>query len=157
MAETLVENRVCNACGADVRPGSLFCYNCGKSVVPEPLSEDNHKKDNIVKIRPLEDISVDGERQDKLKQEEIEKIEVEKSAESLNETFTKKPVRTEVLEPVKLKSAANLRRKSKVLPKKKVEIVWEKQENTPNLWFIIVALILTIFAVVIILLAMYIR
>ena len=29
---TKVGNEVCNACGADVRPQALFCYNCGGAV-----------------------------------------------------------------------------------------------------------------------------
>lgn len=32
MTETTTKNAVCKHCGADVREGSIFCYNCGKSV-----------------------------------------------------------------------------------------------------------------------------
>jgi hypothetical protein len=32
MAEEIVEKPVCGNCGADVRPDTQFCYNCGKSV-----------------------------------------------------------------------------------------------------------------------------
>jgi hypothetical protein len=32
MAETLVEKNVCGECGAEVRPQTAFCYNCGKPV-----------------------------------------------------------------------------------------------------------------------------
>jgi len=36
MAETLVEKKVCRECGAEVRPQTSFCYNCGKSVTETP-------------------------------------------------------------------------------------------------------------------------
>ena len=36
MAETLVEKKVCGECGAEVRPQTSFCYNCGKSVTETP-------------------------------------------------------------------------------------------------------------------------
>ncbi len=32
MPETVVQTAVCEACGAEVRDESLFCYNCGKRV-----------------------------------------------------------------------------------------------------------------------------
>lgn len=32
MAETAVQTPICDICGAEVRDGSLFCYNCGGSV-----------------------------------------------------------------------------------------------------------------------------
>ena|SRR5688572_13269953 len=37
MAETLVEKGICVSCGSTVRQDSSFCYNCGESVIPEPL------------------------------------------------------------------------------------------------------------------------
>jgi len=33
MPKTAVETAVCDICGAEVRDGSLFCYNCGGSLV----------------------------------------------------------------------------------------------------------------------------
>src|ERR1044072_39950 len=46
MAEPLVETKICDACGAGVRSGSLFCYNCGGAVSLDlPESEKNSKKD----------------------------------------------------------------------------------------------------------------
>src|SRR5687768_4302050 len=35
MRRTAVTNQVCRFCGADVRSGSAFCYNCGKSVTAQ--------------------------------------------------------------------------------------------------------------------------
>lgn len=32
MAEKTVEKQICQKCGAEVRPNTLFCYNCGGSV-----------------------------------------------------------------------------------------------------------------------------
>ena len=43
MPKTAVQTPICDICGADVREGSLFCYNCGGSlkrtdteIVPRP-------------------------------------------------------------------------------------------------------------------------
>ena len=42
MSKTAVQEAVCDICGAEVRDGSLFCYNCGGSVSKaddiEPIS-----------------------------------------------------------------------------------------------------------------------
>ena len=32
MPKTAVQTPICDLCGADVREGSLFCYNCGGSL-----------------------------------------------------------------------------------------------------------------------------
>lgn len=148
MAETLVENKICEACGADVRPGSLFCYNCGESVTGEvslPASTNNKNKkvggvlleDEIVKNNDLKTSPLDGGK-------------IEKTADA--------PIpKPSIQEEAKLKSAANLRRKAKTFQRKTVEVVWEEPENAPNKWFPIVALILTLFVFLIFLLAMYLK
>jgi predicted amidophosphoribosyltransferase len=43
MAEILVEKQICASCGANVRPGALFCYNCGGAVssVPDKIENKN--------------------------------------------------------------------------------------------------------------------
>ena len=40
MSDTLVKSAVCDACGADVRDESLFCYNCGERVREEQATND---------------------------------------------------------------------------------------------------------------------
>ncbi len=35
MPGTLVEKETCGSCGTEVRDGSVFCYNCGETVVTE--------------------------------------------------------------------------------------------------------------------------
>lgn len=40
MRKATVEKAICESCGADVREGTLFCYNCGKRVSDEPSDED---------------------------------------------------------------------------------------------------------------------
>lgn len=37
MAETAVKIDLCDICGADIRPDSAFCYNCGGSVSLEEV------------------------------------------------------------------------------------------------------------------------
>ncbi len=58
------------------------------------------------------------------------------------DTVIDKPIeRTE--EETKLRSAAAMRRKAKIVEKKRVEeVIWEEHENAPNGWFLLVALIL---------------
>ena len=34
MPKAAVQATICDICGADVREGSLFCYNCGGSLTP---------------------------------------------------------------------------------------------------------------------------
>lgn len=147
MAEISVEKRFCEACGVDIRPGSLFCYNCGGSVTAKKLIENDNKNSNVNKSWFREDIAVDGANHNKNGKEEIE---IEKWADNnaaiAIETVAEKPVEKSVIqEQTKLKSAASLRRQSKNLQRKKIEIFWEEPDTLPNFWFIIVAVVLTLF------------
>ncbi len=145
----LVENQVCDACGADVRKGALFCYNCGGEVASEIVVARNDKIEIVDNSRFQENISKENGTEfkpSKVKtKREIRDISVE-------EPLTKPIEKTSLNEEAKLKSAA-MRRKSKIIQPKKVEVVWEEHENTPNIWFILVAVFLTIFAAVILFLA----
>lgn len=145
MAETLVENRICYTCGVDVRNGALFCYNCGGAVAPEiPLETKNKNLSNTWVHQNVAEIE--------------QEAKTEKGSNEIlkpKEQTTKKP---ELQEYIKLDSAAAMRRKAKSIQKKKTEeISWAEYESASNLWFILVAVILTLFAVGIFYLAKYLR
>ena len=150
MAETITENQVCNACGAGVREGSLFCYNWGGQVASKITVVKNDKNEAVSDVQFQESIS--GENGDNLKKSGVEtKQEIR---EILSEKSTAKPLEKSGLnKETKLESAATIQKKSKSIQPKKVEIIWEEHENAPNVWFILVAIFLTIVAAVILFLA----
>ena len=173
MSKTLVEKKICDACGADVRPGSGFCYNCGGAV-----SEPDELPVTAASIDPKEindawQQSDLGEPSDfktsnidlkttKLKEEVIDVIDLKPigkpSDEVLNKTIESIPAENpSVQEEAKMKSAANMRRKAKSFQRKTVEVVWEEPESAPNKWFPIVAIILILLVVGIFYLAMYLK
>ncbi len=130
MAETTVENRICQNCGADVRPNSLFCYHCGGALAPKAVVEATNgdqpaKRTNALIVTKTDD----------------------------------NPILKRVLpaEEPKLKSAAAMRRKSKRFQPKRIEIIWEEHENAPNGWFVFAAIFLTLFAAGILFLAIYLK
>lgn len=141
MAETLVKNQFCRACGMDIRPRALFCYNCGSSVAPKiPLLENQKTSED-----DLFDAAVaEGKETSDLKTEVIN--------EKIVETNGKKD---SAQEKPPLQSADKLRRKPKTVQRKRIEVTWEEPEGAPNVWFILVALLLTVFAFGIWLLASY--
>jgi len=155
MAENLVENQICSACGAPVRPQALFCYNCGSSVAPEienappgdaagEVWSDEIADENRAETNLLTDVS------------DSQAPPIEKPTDTLieNKSEKKSPPQAET----KLKSAAALRRSGRVAPQKKtVEVIWEEPENAPNVWFLLVAFVLALFAVGILLAMLYIR
>lgn len=155
MAENLVENQICSACGAPVRPQALFCYNCGSQVTPEietappveatsELWSDEIADGNRAETNLLTDVS------------ENHAPPIQKPSGTLIEDKAeqKSPPQTET----KLKSASALRRSGRVAPQKKtVEVIWEEPENAPNAWFLVAAFVLALFAVGILLAMLYIR
>lgn len=152
MAETLVKEKVCNSCGAEVRPNAGFCYNCGSAVAPDvpiggnktrKLSDDWFKGD-LVEEKKSETVSGKIENEivetdDEIQFEKISGSETAEEEVSENES--------EKRDLSKMDSAANLRRRGKSLQKKRVEIVWEEHDNAPNGWFIFFAILLAALAV----------
>jgi hypothetical protein len=174
MAKTLVEKKICDACGADVRAGSLFCYNCG-GAVSAVLPETNNNKKGVSNARvqnePAESSDYKTSNID-LKTTRLKKERVENAEPETLEKPIEKPVGGEILlekpeakpiekpslrEDAKLKSAANMRRKAKSFQRKRVEVVWEEPENAPNKWFPLVAIVLILFVIGIFYLAMYLK
>ena len=165
MADTLAENKVCEACGADIRPGSMFCYNCGGAVsedLPKKKAKKQNKKavsdawlrgdlaeNNDLKTKPL-----DGEVLENVVVEPTDKLSDEKIVEKIADKPAEK---TNIQQDAKLKSAANMRRKAKTFQPKKVEIIWEEHQNAPNIWFLMVAVILILFVIGIFYMAAYLK
>lgn len=156
MTENPVENPVCSTCGALVRPQALFCYNCGSAVAPEI---EQPERDEAAGNGSLNDGIVDenkAETQLKTGSDENYDAPIQKPSDTLVEDKPEKilPLQTET----KLKSAAAIRRSGRTpVQKKTVEVVWEEPESAPNVWFLVVAFVLALFAVGILLAMLYIR
>jgi predicted amidophosphoribosyltransferase len=112
MANTAVEILNCEACGADVREGSLFCYNCGSSVTPTGVVEAL-KENPVIADVPAQ-------------------------------------------ERPPLKSAASIRKHRRALNRQPVQVSWEAPEG-PATAFIVVTIVLTVGAIVLLALALYLR
>ncbi len=152
MAEILIENQICKTCGADVKAGALFCYYCGASLASDIVADKNDKKETNSNNQSLENITIEKENGAEFDPKKIEsKQEIDKTSVA---EITEKPITKPILqvEP-KMKSAATMRGKSKLVQPKRVEVIWEESENAPNVWFIMVAVFLTIVAAVILFLA----
>lgn len=133
MAETLVKNEVCKKCGVDVRANTQFCYNCGASVsgsVENDLTDGN-KETNLL-VFPENAVA---EKDSAAVRDHL----AEAATGNGNAAVEEKPP---------LKSAASMRRKPKTIQRKRVEISWQEPESAPNLWFILAAVLLTVFAFV---------
>ena len=157
MAENVLENRVCKACKADVRPGSLFCYNCGSSVAPDLVVETKDAKGYSTS-----DLEFRGD----INQEKNE------NNSSNHVGILEKPIEKPIEKPfgipiennaeikdkqIPLKSAASIRQKSRTAERQTVQVVWETPQNTPNIWFIIASIALIVFTIVILLVMLYVR
>ena len=151
MAEIIVENQICNACGVDIRKGALFCYNCGGSVTPEIASP---KVNKVVDENQVSARVNNTENGKKVNRTEL-KSELKNESVSVEEIANESMSKPEIQPETKLKSAASLRKKSKTVQKKQVEIIWEEHENAPNIWFILAAILLALFAFGILWLALY--
>ena len=155
MAKTSVKNKTCAACGANVRQGSLFCYNCGEAVAPEAAEVKSALKQKTVKEALVEE---ELKEKTDFRTTRLDGAAIEQKAQAA-ELKKEAPIpKPDTAEPeTKLKTAANLRRKPKTFQKKTVEIVWEEPDQSPNKWFPLVAIGLVVFVALIFYLAMYLK
>lgn len=170
MAETLVEKRVCGECGADVRPNTAFCYNCGKSVSLAE-EEDGHTDEAsdawfgetlVSEPEPDEEleetvaIPEPEETQETVVIPEPQEtgIEAEISAETKPDTPDIDPIHHSLPVEGGLKSAASIRKRPKTFQKREVEVVWEKHDDPPTSKFILVTLIFVLFTIAVFFIAM---
>lgn len=66
MAEAILEKAVCFSCGADVREGTQFCYNCGKPITNGlALNESDSFDTDLEKVDISELRSEKNEKDDK--------------------------------------------------------------------------------------------
>ena len=153
MAEILVKNQICEACGADVRPQALFCYNCGGTVAEETVETENKNGNNeISEVWRRDNIEEKAEKKTQIVESNGNVREIETIEES-----GIKDVKPSISEQAKLKSAASLRRKAKSFQKREVEIVWEEPQNSSSVGLILIALLLAVFAAAVVILAMYLK
>ncbi|MGI8470210.1 MAG: zinc-ribbon domain-containing protein [Pyrinomonadaceae bacterium] len=160
--ETSVENKICKSCGADVRLGALFCYSCGASVAPEMTNG----KVSSAKTENGERTATENAIAEPDTEEIVGKRPIEKPfAESINgrtktaevkEAGNKNKQSGAEKETV-LKTAAVVRRQSKPPQRKNVEVVWEQPQGSLNIWFLITAGVLILFAVGALLAMLYLR
>lgn len=114
MSNTTVTEAICDLCGAEIRDGSLFCYNCGTAVRATPPEET---------------------------------VSVAMPHEPSSKTRDERPP---------LRSAASLRKERRAFNRQPIEVKWEPKAET-SIGFIIVTVFLAVAALMLLLIAMYLR
>jgi ribosomal protein L40E len=171
-----VENSICPGCGAHMRDNAGFCHKCGATAAsPSALRDDlengklssawfdheiagSHSTAREIHVgetapepsavtRPLADNLIESPAVQKTVAFEGEPEKpIEKPAEVLDAGPAAPVSRPVIQDQARLKSAAAMRQKAKSNQKKVVEYVWEEPENAPNIWFLLVSLLLALFA-----------
>ena len=123
MPEATLESEICESCGADVRPGTEFCYNCGKSLGAEaPVAQDQTEESNG---------SNDNESRASL-----EDLETALAAEFPPTVEAKS----------RMESAAAARRRARKVFRKVPETVWEPAPEGLGRLYLLVAILIFIAA-----------
>jgi cobalamin biosynthesis Mg chelatase CobN len=179
MAEKVLENPVCETCGVDVRPQSMFCYNCGGAVSDTVVEDSNGKVSDAWINDDFSNKSKSNKKSktQKLKAETADKMsesnDIENEVETVSvieepELETKDEVsessevekveeKSGIQKDAKLKSAAAMRRKAKSFQAKQIEVVWEEPETSSSVKLVLVVLLLTLFAAVVVGVARYLK
>jgi hypothetical protein len=138
MTEATLEKAVCDSCGADVREGTQFCYNCGQSVAPPAVEERKAEENGSGELAPSEPTTRTVDPEAILS--ESEPLSTAISPES---------------EEAKSEVAVVKRRRARVKARKKKEIVWEPVDEGPSIILIAVTLAIVLISAVIVGLTVY--
>lgn len=123
MTETVVQTPTCEACNAEVRSESLFCYNCGAAVTKaEPVVETP-----VSEPAPVAPVN-------------------ETAAPVIKDAATRPPLR----------SAASLRKHRRAANRQPVQITWEQPDGS-SLPFVVTTIVLVSGALILLVLAFYLR
>jgi hypothetical protein len=157
MAEIL-EQQVCQACGEKVRPNALFCFNCGSQIgSDEEVEVENQRQLKISSAWFKEDIIEGSVAETKAAAAVLKKTEpIIEKPQAVRPKVTTEVIEKKTAAP-ELKTAASLRDRAKPPTRKSVQVVWEEPKSAPNIWFLIVSLILIAFAVFILFAMLYLR
>lgn len=144
MVDVLAEEEVCRKCGADIREGSQFCYNCGRSLTSDPDAGEVVER------------SIDG-----LSEQPIAKPIIDPTPETTHRpdahaaekgSKTARPPR----KAEQLESAAAIKRRRRTASEKPVDVVWEQPARISK-GFVVATVIFLLIALVIIYLAVYLK
>lgn len=157
--ESSIENKICKVCGADVRLGSMFCYGCGSAVSLGAIAGDGKANGEVKKAdTPTMNKAIakpDAEINKPIEKPLAEPVTVKAAIKADQaEAQTRHLV---VEKETTLKTAAAVRRQAKPTAKKNVEVVWEQAESSPNVLFLLAALVLIAFAVGALMAMLYLR
>jgi uncharacterized Zn finger protein (UPF0148 family) len=126
-----VENAVCEKCGVDVRENTLFCYNCGTRVAGEEPAES-----------PAADLNGTETAVDPT------------TREALDELAEKFKIEDAPADD-KLARAAAERRRARVSERRTREFEWEPADDAATRPVVMLAILITIIAAVVVVLAVY--
>jgi hypothetical protein len=131
MAETATERPACVHCGVDVRDGTSFCYNCGKSV-EIPISKPDEQLHVSNGSAPVSD-------------------EARVALDDLERRFKAEDVADEN----RLAQAAAERKRARVRSARRNEVVWDAAEPGVSVAFVVFTLIIVAITAVVVLIAVY--
>jgi hypothetical protein len=162
MAEKEFVKPVCIKCGENARPQALFCFACGGEIVEgadiadevvssEWFKEDIVKAEDTSKDQTTAGAEVEGENLPSAEGLEAETNDGKVEAPVMDRDTTQRPGSVNN----KLRTASDLRRKPKPIRAKKIEVVWEDSNESPNLVFLVCGLLIFLIVCGIAALAMY--
>lgn len=131
MEKVEIKTDLCENCGVGVRENTLFCYNCGHSVVEDAIvrTEPDAASSDLDNSRDAATKSALGDLGERLRIQEIS--------------------------DGKLAKAAAERRKSRVIHRRRREFAWEAFDEPSSRFVLLLAVLITVIALVVVFLTVY--
>jgi len=159
MSKVVADKHVCDACSADIRAESLFCYNCGAGLSPK------RKALHQTHTRSTQRTGLSDNRTETLNRQGNSTAAGRFAADEELTTGTShvprlkaavERAKVEETNEATLRSTRAVRNPAKTIERKPVEVVWVERESSPAR-LLVISIAVTLLAALLLFLAFYSR
>jgi len=160
----MVKSEVCLACGVGIRQKALFCHNCGKSTRSSSGRVLNENKRRIIKVKLRRRLRKLRKENDPSKESSGSESELNDYESTLINEESKADCSKKPAGVFKNEKSGKSGMRADIFTnspeygrENKIEIVWEENSESPNIFFLLMASLIIFFVAGLFFLAMYFR
>jgi hypothetical protein len=150
MSQETAVKPICSKCGSEALGPALFCYACGARLSVEDASDIAENAAELGPDKPIAPPQGDPF-------EPVEESPEKEAMKPPTDDAAAEGDAQDGLADIGMQTASALRKDPEVMRLRRIEVRWSSDEGTPNIWFLVSTVALTLVALAIFLISLYLR